>query len=93
LQQAYQPQKARGVNKTMRFDFSGSEAGRWNATIIDGQFSYAQGFVQSPNATVIVNSAGWLKILRGELNAVSAFMGGKVPAPLLKSVPAGQVDY
>jgi len=78
LQQAFQPQKAQGVNKTIQFDFSGPEAGTWNATIANGQFSYGQGPAQNPGATVTVNSDDWLKILRQELNAVSAFMGGKI---------------
>ena len=78
LKMAFQPQKAQGVNKTIQFDFNGPEAGTWNASITNGQFSFAQGTAQSPSATVTVNSDDWLKILRGELNAVSAFMGGKI---------------
>ena len=78
LQQAFQPQKAQGVNKTIQLDFSGPEAGTWNASVNNGQFSYGQGPAQNANATVTVNSDDWLKILRGELNAVSAFMSGKI---------------
>jgi putative sterol carrier protein len=78
LQQAFQPQKAQGVNKTIQLDFSGPEAGTWHASVNNGQFTYGQGPAQNPNATVTVNSDDWLKILRGELNAVSAFMGGKI---------------
>jgi putative sterol carrier protein len=78
LQQAFQPQKAQGVNITIQFDFSGPEAGKWIATVNDGQFSYTQGAAQSPKVTITVSSDDWLKILRNELNAVSAFMGGRI---------------
>jgi putative sterol carrier protein len=78
LQQAFQPQKAQGVNKTVQFDFTGREPGTWSATVQNGTFAYGQGPAQNPNATVTIDSDDWLKILRGELNGVSAFMSGKL---------------
>jgi putative sterol carrier protein len=78
LQQAFLPEKAQGVNKTIQFDFSGAEAGTWTAKVADGQFSYHEGPAENPNATVSADSADWLKILGGQLNPVSAFMGGKL---------------
>jgi putative sterol carrier protein len=78
LQQNFLPEKAQGVNKTIQFDFTGSEAGTWTAKVDNGQFSYHQGAAENPNATVTADSSDWLKILGGQLNPVSAFMGGKL---------------
>ncbi|HEY7343524.1 MAG TPA: SCP2 sterol-binding domain-containing protein [Ktedonobacterales bacterium] len=78
LQAAFQPDRAAGLDKTLQFDFSGREPGTWNMHIHDGTMDYAQGAAQSPNATIAVDSDDWLNILSGALDAVSAFMGGKI---------------
>ena len=83
LQSAFQPDKASGVNRTIQFDFSGREAGTWTLKVHDGTMEYAQGATENPNATISVDSDDWLKVLSGELNPVTAFMGGK-----LKVAPA-----
>lgn len=78
LQQAFLPAKAAGVNKTIQFDFTGAEAGTWALTIRDGALSYQQAPAENPNATVTADSDDWLKILSGELNAMTAFTSGKL---------------
>jgi putative sterol carrier protein len=83
LQSAFLPDKAASVNRTIQFDFTGAEAGTWNIVVQNGTFAYHQGAAENPNATVTVDSEDWLKVLRGELNGVTAFMGGK-----LKVAPA-----
>ncbi len=44
----------------------------------NGTLQYSEGPADSPNATIAVDSDDWLKILRNELNPVTAFMGGKI---------------
>lgn len=83
LQTAFQPQKAVGVNRTLQFDFSGREAGTWTLVVQNGTVESHEGPATNPNATIAVDSDDWLKILKGELNPVTAFMGGKI-----KVVPA-----
>jgi len=78
LQAAFQPARAAGLDKTLQFDFSGREPGTWTMHIHDGTMDYAQGAAQSPNASIAVDSDDWLNILGGALDAVSAFMGGKI---------------
>lgn len=78
LQSAFQPQKASNVDRVIQFNFTGREAGAWNLTVRNGTMEYAQGEAANPNATIGVDSDDWLKILRGELNPVTAFMGGKI---------------
>jgi putative sterol carrier protein len=83
LEANFLPDKAANVDKTIQFDFSGREAGTWNMVVRNGTLEYGEGPAASPNATIAVDSDDWLKVLRGELNAVTAFMGGK-----LKVTPA-----
>lgn len=78
LQGAFLPEKAGTADKSVQFDFSGREAGTWHARVSGGQFTYGEGPIENPTATLAADSDDWLKILGGELNPVSAFMGGKV---------------
>jgi putative sterol carrier protein len=78
LEAAFVPSKAATVDKTIQFDFTGREAGTWTLIVRNGTISYHQGPAENPNATVTVDSDDWLKILRGELNAVMAFTTGKL---------------
>lgn len=78
LQTAFQPDRARGVNKTIQFNFTGREAGSWVLVVKDGTMSYRQGTADNPDATVTIDSDDWLKVLRGELNGMTAVMSGKL---------------
>ncbi|HLZ25565.1 MAG TPA: SCP2 sterol-binding domain-containing protein [Ktedonobacterales bacterium] len=78
LQSGFLPAKTANVNRTIQFDFTGAEAGSWNIVVQNGTYAYHQGPAENPNATVTVDSTDWLKILRGETNPVTAFMGGKI---------------
>ena len=78
LQSAFLPDRAQSVNKVIQCDFTGAEEGAWNMTIAHGAFSYAQGIAENPNATVTVDSQDWLKLLRGELNPMTAVISGKL---------------
>jgi putative sterol carrier protein len=78
LKDAFHPEKTQGVNKTIEFKFNGREPGIWNITVNNGTYSYAQGPAESPAAKVETDSDDWLAVLSGKLNAVSAFMGGKL---------------
>lgn len=78
LQSSFQPQKASSVDRVIQFNFTGREAGPWNLTVRNGTMEYAQGEATGANAAITVDSDDWLQILRGELNPVTAFMGGKI---------------
>ena len=78
LEANFLPQKAAGVDKTIQWDFSGRESGTWNMVVRNGTIQTGEGPATSPNLTIAVDSDDWLKILRGETNPVTAFMGGKI---------------
>lgn len=78
LQEAFLPERAANVNKSIQFNFTGAEEGVWHLSIADGTLNYGQGAAENPNATATVDSSDWLKLLRGELNPMSAVISGKL---------------
>jgi len=78
LEEAFLPDRAATVNKTIQFNFTGAEEGVWHLVIANGTLSYGQGAAENPNATANVDSDDWLKLLRGELNPMSAVISGKL---------------
>lgn len=78
LQIQFKPEKAANVDKTIQFNFTGREAGTWTLIVRGGAVQYHEGPAEGPNTTVTVDSDDWLKILRRELDATMAFMGGKL---------------
>ncbi|HEX8981524.1 MAG TPA: SCP2 sterol-binding domain-containing protein [Ktedonobacterales bacterium] len=78
LQQAFQPDQAANVNKSILFNFTGAEEGVWHMVVANGTMNYGQGPVENPNATATVDSNDWLRLLSGELNPMSAVISGKL---------------
>ncbi len=78
LEEAFLPDQAANVNKTIQFNFTGAEEGIWHLVIANGALSYGQGAAEGADATATVDSADWLKLLRGELNPMSAVISGKL---------------
>jgi putative sterol carrier protein len=75
---AFLPAKAGGVNTVVQFNLGGEGGGTWTVKIADGKCEVSEGKAEAPKATVTALAADYLAIARGELNAVSAFMGGKL---------------
>ena len=75
---AFIPEKAQGVDAVIQFNFTGAEAGEWNATIKDGKVNVARGAHPSPRMTLTADSSDYLKIFMGELDGMKAFMEGKI---------------
>lgn len=78
LQSAFLPDRAQSVNKVIQMDFTGAEEGTWSMTIANGTFSYMHAPAENPNATVTVDSEDWLKLLRGDLNPMTAVISGRL---------------
>jgi len=76
---AFVPEKAAGVDAVIHFQFSGAEAGDWNAVIKDGKCEVAQGIPQkTPTMTLSADSGDYIKLITGELDPMKAFMLGKI---------------
>jgi putative sterol carrier protein len=65
-------------NALLQFNITGDGGGSWTATIKDGKIGIEQGTSSSPDMTVTTSADDMLALVSGDLNAVSAFMQGRV---------------
>lgn len=66
------------LNVTVQFDLSGDGGGQWHAAIAAGAIAVNEGPAENPKATLIMDAADFVAMSTGELNAMAAFMSGKI---------------
>jgi NAD(P)-dependent dehydrogenase (short-subunit alcohol dehydrogenase family)/acyl dehydratase/putative sterol carrier protein len=84
---AFQADRASGVDVVFQFEISGSTGGSWHVTVKDGACRVSEGTHSSPTTTIKMADADFVKLIKGELNAMAAFTGGKlrIEGDLMKS--------
>ena len=70
--------KIAGINAIVLFDLSGEEGGKWTATLADGEVKVEEGETASPSMTLSMDAQDLVAMSNGELNAVAAFMQGRI---------------
>lgn len=80
LQQAFNPGAAAGVNKTIQLNITGDDAGVYVVKIQDQACQLIPGGVADPNLTLTTSDKDWLAISSGQLDAMNAFLSGKIKA-------------
>ncbi len=87
IPQAFQTEKAAGVDVVFQFEISGPEGGSWYVTVKDGSCEVAEGTHMSPTSTIQMADQDFVKLISGELNAMAAFTSGKlkIQGDLMKS--------
>ena len=70
--------EAHGRTGSIVFRLSGEGGGVWHVRLADGKVTTGAGDIESPTAVIECTAADWLAILRGELGAQAAFLGGKL---------------
>jgi putative sterol carrier protein len=87
LPDAFQVDQAAGVDVVFLFDISGDGGGIWHVHIKDGSCRVTEGPFDSPTTTIRMGDEDFVKLISGELNAMSAFTSGKlkVEGDLMKS--------
>ncbi len=75
---AFQPEKAAGINAKVQFHITGNQGGDWVATIQNQQLSVEQGTTPNPNLTLGADTQDIFNVVSGKLNPMQAFMQGKV---------------
>ncbi|MBN1121452.1 MAG: SCP2 sterol-binding domain-containing protein [Anaerolineae bacterium] len=78
LPEHFDPEAWGDSDAKIAFDVSGEGGGQWLIKIIGGMLSIDEGTIQGADMTVNVSAADLMAIVRGDLNAVGAFMTGKV---------------
>ena len=74
----YKPEKAVGLNAVIQLNISGEGGGDYTLRIDNGTFASEEGSVDKADITVTSNFSDWLKINKGEANALAMMMTGKV---------------
>ena len=68
------PEKLAGVNLSIQFDLSGDEAGDFFIAINDGKVDTGKGTVDSPTATIKMDSGDYKDLMSGKLDICRAFL-------------------
>jgi putative sterol carrier protein len=74
----YDKNAAKGLNATFQWELSGDEGGTWALQFENGEAKLIEGGVEKPNVNFKLASADWVAIATGKLNAMNAFMTGKL---------------
>ncbi len=74
----FNPAAAGSMNKTLQWNITGEEAGVYALKIANGTCELIKGGVEKADMTLTVSDKDWLAIAGGQLNAMTAFTGGKL---------------
>jgi putative sterol carrier protein len=78
MQSLFNPAAAAGMNKTIQWNISGEQSGKWAFKIANQTCTLIPGGVEKPDMTFHVADKDWLAIAEGKLDPMSAFTSGKV---------------
>jgi putative sterol carrier protein len=80
MQQLFNPSAAAGLNKTLQLNITGEDAGVYAVKIENQTCQVIKGGVEKPSLTLTMSDKDWLAITAGKLDAMNAFLTGKVKA-------------
>ena len=78
LPEAFQPDKAAGVDAVIQFSLTGENGGDWLVAINDGKINVESGTAEDPKLSITADAQDMLEIFTGKMNAMAAFSGGKL---------------
>src|SRR5579859_5970526 len=78
MKSLFNPNAAAGFNKTIQWDITGEQAGKWAFKFADKTCELVRGGVEKPDLTMIMSDETWLAVASGQLDPMKAFMSGKV---------------
>jgi putative sterol carrier protein len=75
---SFRPEKAGPVELSLQFELKGEAGGEWGVEIASGACRTWAGQVEYPVATIRSSDDDIVAIFNGSLNAVAAYMSGRV---------------
>lgn len=90
---AFLPDKAGDLAADIQFHFEGDGGGDWIARIREGKCTTEQGTTESPRLALTAQADDYVKVVTGELNAMSAFAQGKIKLKGDLSLAMRLLDY
>ena len=74
----FNPDAAKGLNKTFQWRISGEQGGTWAMQIADQQCQLIPGGVEHPDLIFSLKDTDWLAIVERKLDPTQAILRGKV---------------
>jgi putative sterol carrier protein len=74
----FNPAAAGSMHKTLQWDITGAEAGKYALKVAEGKCELITGGVDKADLTFTISDQNWLAIAGGQLDAMNAFATGKV---------------
>ena len=78
IKSKYNPEKMKGVTAVYQFELSGDGGGPFFIDVRDGEAEFGEGQNENPSITVAMDVNDFKQLMDGSLNAVTAFMAGKI---------------
>lgn len=75
---AFVAEKAGDSKAKIQFNFTGDGGGEYVMDIHDGKCEVTEGTADDVKTTLTVEASDWVDIIEGRLDAMKAFMGGKL---------------
>jgi putative sterol carrier protein len=72
------PERAGGAKALIQLDLTGEDGGQWLLDIADGKCDVREELATTSDVKVTMAAGDFVALTRNELNAVQAFMGGKI---------------
>ena len=69
---------AKGMDAVFQFDITGESGGTWHVTVKEESCHVREGSHDNPSVTLKMSSETWLAVVNQKVNAVQAFMTGKL---------------
>ena len=78
ISERFDVEKAKDLELTVAFNLTGDNGGQWAVQVANGTAKVVEGEVDDPTATIKMDGDDYVKMTKGELNPMMAFMSGKV---------------
>jgi len=74
----FKPEKAKGFEAVAQVNITGTDGGHWIIKVKNQKIETKEGVAPSPAITLKMKDTDFIDLINGKLNAVNAFMTGKL---------------
>ena len=79
MPEAFNPDKAAGVNAAIVYNLTGEGGSVWTSRIADGKCTVEEGQTEdNPTLTITMDANDYVEMMAGRLDGMQAFMTGKI---------------
>ncbi len=78
IDEGFNPAKAEGVDAVFQFNLTGDNGGQYWVKVANQQAEVHEGTHDAPTMTITATAENYIALVNGDLNAMKAFMQGKV---------------